>query len=294
MDKVLITHNDFDGTVCAILFKVAYPDGIYYLENYDTVDERIKQVLGEVPECIYITDISPRYKEIVELLAEFSSVRFAKVALFDHHKTALHLNNYPWATVGTSKCGAYLFYEYLLTLPKTEPLIMWRDLVVHANDYDLWIHSDPHSAVLNSLLYAIGHERFIKRFLCDPIVQLTDTEKYLLEIEQEKEAKYVQEAVDAAKVYDYFAITVAERLASQIGQKMLETYLVDVAVIVNAQKGVVSLRSKKVDVSPLAKALGGGGHPKAAGFTLPKHLFQDEIADLLAEAQSIQEEVVRT
>lgn len=283
--KVLITHNDFDGVTCAVLFNVVYPKGTYYLENYDSVDERIKKVLElEKPDFLYIADISPQSKEVIELLNQFGKVR-----LFDHHKTALHLNNLPWATVDTSKCGAYLFYEYLLTFPKTEPLTMWRDLVVHANDYDLWIHSDPHSAVLNSLLYAVGHERFIKRFVCDPVVQLTDTEKYLLEIEKEKEEKYIQEAVKAARVYhgDFLAITFAEKCISQIGHRMLDELPIGVAVIVNAQKGVVSLRSNdETDVSVLAKALGGGGHPKAAGFMLSedlKYLLHDEIFDLIAE-----------
>ena len=101
--------------------------------------------------------------------------------------------------------------------------------------------------------------------------------------------KYVQEAVEVAKVYDSFAVTVAERYTSQIGHKMLEVYPIDIAVIINARKGTVSFRSKETDVSALAKALGGGGHPKAAGFTLSedlKYVLHDEIFDLLAEAQS--------
>jgi Predicted phosphohydrolase (DHH superfamily) len=212
MSKVLITHNDFDGVTCAILFKIIHPNGTYYLENYDTVDNRIKQVLEERPDFLYITDISPQSEEVIELLNKFGNVR-----LFDHHKTALHLNNLPWATVDTTKCGAYLFYEYLLSFPKTEPLTMWRELVFCANDYDLWLHFDPHSKVLN----------------------------------------------------------------------LLEVYPVDIAVIINAQKGTVSFRSKEADVSDLAKALGGGGHPRAAGCTLPKHLFHDEIANLLAEVMTI-------
>lgn len=285
MSKVLITHSDFDGVVCAILFKTVFPkdkDGVYYLENYDTVDNRIKKVLEENPEFIYITDISPQSEEVTELLDQFSKVR-----LFDHHKTALHLNSYPCATVDTTKCGAYLFYDYLFGSLRTEFITSWWKLVFHANDYDLWLHRDPHSAVLNSLLYAIGHERFIKRFLQNPSVELTEAEKYLLEIEKEKEKKYIQEAVETAKVYDLFAVTIAERYTSQIGQKLLETYPVDIAVIINAQKGTVSLRSKEADVSAIAKALGGGGHPKAAGFTLQKYLFHDEMAEWLMEVWSL-------
>lgn len=211
---------------------------------------------------------------------------------FDHHKTALHLNQFGWATVETEFAGAVPFYFFLITngsLPESisGQVKRYHALTFYANDHDLWRHKSPHSAVLNSLLHTIGPERFINRFLRNPSVELTETEKLLLEIEKEKEEKSIREAVETAKVCDSFAITFAERYASQIGQKLLETFpAVDIAVIVNARKGTVSFRSRETDVSALAKALGGGGHPNAAGFTLPKHLFHDEIAGLLMEVQS--------
>lgn len=288
MSKVLITHNDLDGCVCAILFKTVFSDGVYYLENYDTVDERIKKALENNPEILYITDISPS-EEVAKIVnchsfyCEGSEV-YQKVFLFDHHKTALDLRNYLWAQVDPAYCGARLFYEYL---KRYQPVLYpYGELVWYANDYDLWHHKSSHSAVLNSLLYTIGHERFINRFLQNPSVELAEAEKYLLEIEKEKEEKYVQEAVEATKVFDTFAITIAERYTSQIGQKMLEVYPIDIAVIINARKGTVSFRSKETDVSTLAKNFGGGGHPKSAGFTLPKFLFHDEIADLLLEVMA--------
>lgn len=229
-NKVLITHSDFDGVTCAILFKAVYQDGIYYLENYDTVDERIKEVLQKDPLFIYITDISPQSEEVIRLLDQFG-----KALLFDHHKTAFRLNSYSWARLSPVVCGAVLFSNFLRNLMQEMTMWQYEQLVFHANDYDLWIHSDHHSSVLNSFLYTIGHERFINRFLQNPSVELTEAEKYLLEIEKEKEEKYVQEAVEAAKIYDSLAVTVAERYTSQIGHKMLETLPIDIAVIVNAQ-----------------------------------------------------------
>ena len=295
MSKVLITHSDLDGVTCAILFKVIYPDGKYYLENYDTVDDRIKKVLEEKPKQIFITDISPS-QEVAQLLDEEYPTE-QKVFLFDHHKTALDLNKYPWATIDTSKCGAVLFYIFLKCWNSSgymsQTLEQYIALVLHTNNYDLWIRPARHFAVINSLLCTIGHDRFINRFLHNPSVELTETEQYLLQIEKEKEEKYVQEAVGAGMLYESpaclsarltgrFAVTAAERYTSEIGHKMLEILPIDVAVIVNAQKGIVSLRSKEADVSIIAKALGGGGHPRAAGFMLPKRfLLENEIALLL-------------
>jgi len=279
----LVTHNDLDGCVCAILFKAVYPDGKYYIENYDTVDERIKQILEEKPEQLFITDISPS-REVAKLLDQDP---YCNVLLFDHHKTALHFNDYHWAVVDTGGfCGADLFYSFLADKHRKDltKLGKYDKLVFHANDYDLWFHRDPHSAVVNSLLNVLGCERFVNRFLQNPSVDLTETEKYILEIEKEKEEKYIQEAVKAANIYGIYAVTFAEKLISEIGHNILHEFSVDVAVIVNAQKGTVSFRSKKSDVSLLAKALGGGGHPNAAGSTIPDHLLYHRIVDLLLAA----------
>lgn len=297
MNKVLITHNDFDGVTCAILFKTAYPEGIYYLENYDTVDKRIASVLGEAPQCVYITDISPQTKVVAEMLDKYSNFasHFAKIALFDHHKTALHLNSYSWATVDTTKCGAWLFYEYLRSLPKpdavSERLEDLSPLVFHANDYDLWLHKDPHSSILNSLLFIYGQDRFINRFLENPSIELTETEKLLIEIETERQGKYIEEAAKTAVFYSQFkdviiAVVCAERYISALGDYLLNLDLPnnrkpDIVAIVNAQKNTVSLRSRKWDVSAIAKACGGGGHENAAGFQLEDRWLQDDVAELV-------------
>jgi oligoribonuclease NrnB/cAMP/cGMP phosphodiesterase (DHH superfamily) len=276
---VLVTHNDFDGITCAVLFKATWPDGKVYITNYDEVDRVIREACKE-PGILFITDISPQSEDVARLLAARG-----RVQLFDHHKTALWLSIYPYACIDTEMCGARLFYEF--HRPACPVMDDYAELVWHANDYDLWRHESPHSAVLNRLLHVLGHEKFIERFLQNPTVKLTGQEQYLMDIEAGREQRYIDEAVKTAVVYNSLtpscAIVFAEQYISQVGHKLLETYPVDVAVIVNVQKNTVSLRSrdKGVDVSEIAKALGGGGHPTAAGFMLPRNKFRDDIAAML-------------
>ncbi|MGB9804933.1 DHH family phosphoesterase, partial [Desulfofundulus sp.] len=271
----LVTHNDFDGITCAVLFKAAYPlEGNVHITNYDEVDEVIRKACDE-PGVLFVTDISPQSKEVADLLKS----RGEAVWLFDHHKTAGWLSKYPYAHINTEKCGARLFYDFLR--PFHPNLQEYEQLVWHANDYDLWRHESPHSVVLNRLLHVLGHDEFLRRFVYYPDVNLTDRERYLMGIEEGREQRYIEEAIKTAVVYNSItpscAIVFAEQYISQVGHKLLETYPVDVAVIVNFQKNTVSLRSrdKGVDVSEIAKALGGGGHPTAAGFMLPRNKFRN-------------------
>jgi oligoribonuclease NrnB/cAMP/cGMP phosphodiesterase (DHH superfamily) len=74
---------------------------------------------------------------------------------------------------------------------------------------------------------------------------------------------------------------------SEIGARLAPDC--DVAVIWfydHEQRNIkVSLRAHhdNVDVSELAKEFGGGGHPKAAGFTLPGDTVIDDLFDVVEE-----------
>lgn len=281
MKRILVTHNDFDGVTCAILFKACLPEGggDVYFEDYKTVNGRLRQVMNDYPDTlIYITDISPENdSELIEQLDSRS------VWLFDHHKTALYLQLHPWARVDTSMCGAMLFWRWLAAYSGREiaaNAAKYESLIWHANDYDLWKHESPLSKEINKLLYIYGRERFIQRFLDTPEPEpLLKEEILMLQLEQEKEDRYIQDVIDRgiSPRWDAegrpFALVFAERYSSQLGHAILAKYpmAIDYVAIVNFLYGTVGLRSRKgeVDVSDIAKRYGGGGHPGAAGFPLP-------------------------
>lgn len=185
MAKVLITHNDLDGVVCGIIFKMAYPESIVFYEDYKTVDGRLRSTLHDYPgHFLYIADISPQTHALVNKL---DMVGQEGVRLLDHHKTALHLNRYSWALVDVGRCGAKLLFDEIgdVALSDVDRENM-SEIVNMTNDYDLWIHANPLSIRLNSLLTIYGRDRFTERFLTDSSWMFTKEEWTLLSLEQER------------------------------------------------------------------------------------------------------------
>lgn len=276
---MLVTHTDFDGITCAVLFKAVWPEGEVFFENYDSVNNRLWQITHDYPGAeLYITDISPDDPELVEQLEKLN------VKLFDHHKTALHFKKYPWATVDTTRCGAALFWFWLYALNHENIVKVkvqrYDRLAWHANDYDTWKHESPLSKDINSLLYILGRDRFIQRFLENPDPVFSSGEQLMLQLEQEKEDRYIQNIIDGDINPHWdtegrsYALVFAEQYTSQVGHRILERFptAIDYVAIVNFLYGTVGLRSRKggVDISEIAKRYGGGGHPGAAGFPLPE------------------------
>jgi oligoribonuclease NrnB/cAMP/cGMP phosphodiesterase (DHH superfamily) len=280
-NPILITHTDFDGVTCAILFKAVWPEGLVYYEDYKTVDQRIVDTLISDASTIYITDISPSSKHAEEIAAEIqANVEIhRKIHLFDHHETAKWLNQYGWAHVNSHWCGAKIFHHYLTEHGKT--VGRYNDLVYCADTYDCWQNNNPdfrHASMVNRLLYILDRERFVKRFIENPFVRLSDSEYLLLILDAEHQSKYIQETIDNAYLLEsrhgaQYALCFAEEYPSQIGHALLEKFPeLNYAAIVNLKAGTVGLRSRQnsYDVSGLASEYGGGGHQAAAGFQLGK------------------------
>jgi len=63
------------------------------------------------------------------------------------------------------------------------------------------------------------------------------------------------------------ALVFADRYVSELGNRICEEYDIDFVALFNLPVNV-GLRTAKddVNVADIAKFLGGGGHPKAAGF----------------------------
>ena len=288
-NPILITHIDFDGVTCAILFKAVWPEGIVFYEDYKTVDQRIKTVLAatSIETPIYITDIAPPGHEASNIAVAIQKRvhdDHAKVMLFDHHETAKWLNRYGWAHVNSNYCGAKLFHMFL-TEQHAYELDAYADLVFNADTYDRWQTESPafeHASKINRLLYILGRERFIDRFLGNFFALITAQEFTLLELDAEKQERYIAEAINNAYLLEsrngaQYALCFAEEYPSQIGHALLEKFgALSFVAIVNLKDMKVSLRSHEgeYDVSGLAKEYGGGGHQAAAGFQLGKECIR--------------------
>lgn len=272
---VVITHaDDLDGVTCAVLAKKVYPDCETIMCSYGDLERVINKHLRRTGPLV-IADLSLP-QELAERLD-----RRGNVTLIDHHITSLPLaEKYPWAVVDISRCAALSLWHHL---GGEERLPEYEELAVLANDRDLWIRQDPRSDDLAMLLQAMGRDRFFNRFVCNPSVTLDATEQLIVDIEKER----IKRVCESAKVFTFHdaegqrvGVVFVDSYVSDVANHILDTckeYDYVVACSLTGNHPRVSLRSRKggVDVSEMAKKLGGGGHPSAAGFTLPDSFVED-------------------
>lgn len=294
----LFTHTDLDGVGCAVLAKLAFGDevDIEYC-NYDDIDERVRKFLIVMKnsdthvDAIYITDIS--VNEVTAGLMSIPMEYGTEVRLFDHHKTAEHLNKYAWAEVsefdgelGFKTCGTEMFYKYLVEKGLIKDTEKHRTFVWAVNAYDTWHWKQMGEEEgwmikeFNDLLYILGRDEFIDRCIRrkrvkgdDSMILPSKDERMLLDRRQAEIDAYIFNKYKEMKVVEtedgYCGVVFADRFVSELGNKICEeSSEIDYIVIVDPGAMKVSLRTVKdgVDVGVIANKQGGGGHKAAAGY----------------------------
>lgn len=119
----LYTHNDLDGVGCGIIARIAFGKDVDVRYNsvmgLDHQIERLfEQEKGLKDDFLFITDLSVNEENAIRLDDLVKSG--GNVRLIDHHKTALHFNDYSWGRIkvnyedGRLTAATSLLYEYLL------------------------------------------------------------------------------------------------------------------------------------------------------------------------------------
>jgi len=259
-----VTHNDLDGAGCSVLIK-RYLDVAHtvYL-NYDEIDNYLIRNYYNYNKII-ITDLSPSL-ETAKYLTNYVELFF-----IDHHITSKELTNILDSYHDITKSATLLTYEWLVEMGFD--VKSYREFANCVNDYDMWHLKINESLKLNMLFSLMGIDRFVERFLKNPTVKFDETEKMLLEIEEESKNKYLDNSLKNLNLYTdksnrKFAVIFAEKYNSELGHHILNFTDVVYVFIINAQKKKISLRSRDgIDVSEIAIKNGGGGHKNAAGFS---------------------------
>jgi oligoribonuclease NrnB/cAMP/cGMP phosphodiesterase (DHH superfamily) len=258
---------------------------------------------------IFITDISVD-EETAEFINNHPLGKQRKIQLVDHHATALWLaEKYEWCEVRTEESnlfphpitndkrekvlssGTSLFYKFLRNkhLPNIQSNKTLKWFAERVRSYDCWewsnVFNDNHPKKLNDLLYIVGREKFVERFSIDPLPAFNETESTILEIEEHRINKYiwykkkdVKKTVWKVGAEEYnIAYVFAEQNISLLGNAIAEEYGndVDFVVIINVSSNSISLRGIHSDIDlgrDVAKYYGGGGHPKASGFSINEQL----------------------
>lgn len=301
---VLFTHNDLDGVGCGILVRCAFGENVEI--RYNSVSslngqvERFLEKKRERPNekggLLFITDLA------VNEANEDGLDRYAsaggKVRLLDHHKTSLHLNRHPWATVqveyedGRLSSATSLLYDYLVQHGLLHPSKALSQFVELVRQYDTWEWERHHNILakrLNDLFFLISIDEFedtmTARVLEQQEFAFTEFEEKILDLEEEKIERYVrrkkreitQTFIDDRCV----GIVHAEQYHSELSHALGREYPhLDYIAILNMGGKKMSLRTihGHIDVSEVAARFGGGGHAKAAGCSLTELAFEQYAA----------------
>lgn len=309
---LLITHKDLDGNGCDIVLR-----SVLDKENIETlfcdnneVDETVMQVINKHKKYtrIYITDLYVN-KDTAKAINSIEEVR-EKLILLDHHKTALWLNKYAWATVSVcnmkniwdkevnvNECGTSLLLDHLLTefpemceCDKYDALTRFVETV---RQYDTWEWKERDNREpfrLNSLLKMYGASRFnkkmIRKMLKGSLMLIDFEDDHLLNIEEHRKNDYIEhkkkDMVIIEKNDKKIGFVICDMYVSEVGNALCTFFKnkIDYAAIVT--NNTVSLRSvKDVDVSEIAKEHGGGGHFHAAGYSIDNFKLQEFYKSIL-------------
>lgn len=291
----LLSHNDLDGVGCGILAKMAW--GQQVKVRYNTVsglDREVKWFLDNEDQDTFliITDLSVNDENENRLAAFHESE--GKVQLIDHHKTALHFNDYSWGHVlvedddGKLTSATSLFYEYLIKHNFLKPSNSVAEFVELVRQYDTWEwekNENHHAQRLNALFFLLTIEEFeekmISRLSSVEHFQFDEFENKLLDMEEDKIERYIRrkrrELVQLQTDKLFAGIVYAESYHSELGNELGKEYPhLDYIAILNIGGKRVGFRTihDHIDVSEIAGEFGGGGHAKAAGCPLNSDVFQ--------------------
>ncbi|MCM3588042.1 oligoribonuclease [Mesobacillus maritimus] len=300
----LYTHNDLDGVGGGIVAKLAFGDKVDVRYNsvmgLDTQLERLFDHEKKLDQYhLFITDLSineENTKRVEELHRSGAKVNF-----IDHHKTALHFNEYDWGSVrveyedGRLTSATSLLYEHLLEnkwIQKTKALDEFVELV---RQYDTWEwdkNDNIKAKHLNDLFFMFSIDEFEEKMLERLTTQkdsfeFDEFEQKLLLMEEDKIERYVRrkkrELVQTF-IDDYCAgIVHAESYHSELGNELGKEYPhLDYIAILNVGGKKISFRTihAHVDVSAVAGQFGGGGHAKASGCSMGKDAFEQYVIDI--------------
>ena len=229
----------------------------------------------------HISDLFPKYT---------SEFKTDNITIQTHETIASNITR--------QTCGTKIFYDYLIKCgyideedSVSNSIATLVELVRLRDTYEFTLPMNINNPLvvnaprLNTLFYLLGEELFIEYLINfnseDYSSVFKGNLKYpyiatLLNNAEKAESIYIQKRAKAATIKkitvdstEYtIAIAFAENSQSEVG-KVLYDNGADIAVMVGAN--ACSLRTKKgsgIDLSKIAKKLGGGGHVESAGFPI--------------------------
>ncbi len=258
-----------------IIYHANYADGFCAAWLCDQIwpnDEYIPASYGDAPpdvtgKDVLILDFSYSRETMLALKSSAKSLR-----CLDHHKTAEEaLQGLDFCTFDMGRSGAILTWDYLVEAGLLKDAALpW--LVPFVQDRDLWLWKLPLSREINAALasYPMDFAVWDKLATTQTPVSMAIQGEGILRYQQQLAAIQASHA-ELAIIAGYIVPVVnCTALISETIGRLAVGQLFAAGWFEKDGDCVYSLRSAPdgLDVSVIAKSLGGGGHKHAAGFTI--------------------------
>lgn len=314
------THTDLDGVGCAVISRAIYGDNVHvsYCEYHD-INEKVERFFdsgkAEDYSMILITDISINERVAAKVDEYFKTEPGLEIALLDHHDTADWMNDFAWAYVSSSEyseeegrtiktSGTSLLADFFLDIGEFEVPVGVSAFAEVVRRYDTWewynVYDEDEPKKLNDLMSIRGKEQFIQSILSGinvtPPVLFNNESTLLLnqrakEItnyidKKDKELRKIVIGTDEEGNDRLAGFLFAEDHLSILGNEIcLRNTDIEFVMMLHMGRGSISFRTIRddLDLGALSKACyGGGGHPKAAGGSIPDAAKEAFIAQFMS------------
>ncbi|MGC9105547.1 MAG: DHH family phosphoesterase [Thermoprotei archaeon] len=276
MKWVAIVHNDFDGTASAAIYARAVnalPTSVLFTEP-TRLAKLLKGFELRDAKRIVIADLGINASTFDDILKEVRrlSSQGAEIQWFDHHvwkeewKKALTEAGVQ-VYHDTSTCGGGLVHKVMNPDDEVSEVIARADCSV-----DLWLHDYPLGEKLRRVIENRREFEWKKHVIVKFFNGAVWDEEFerILNDMVNKELKGYNELMKYARVIEVNGVkgVVAVRWKGPPDISYASQYLMartGAQFYASANGRSISFRSSTIDVRRFAEALGGGGHPLAAG-----------------------------
>lgn len=257
------------------------------------VDRVLREIDAREGEDLWVTDISWTDPTTEAHLRDLAG-RGVRLHWFDHHKTAIErLKNGAYALPFSTRvvrddfAASRLVYEWLRDraeervreggAPAPPRFAEFAPIVAMADDNDRWVHAVPGARELGLVLRAMPAAESYRSFLelgadCgDTAAMASARARVKEELDRNRrlaEATREEREVAGVRLVSALCDGYAGEIADEWGRGSPRT----VFALFDVRSRALSFRRSPdhdFDLSALAERLGGGGHPAAAGATVP-------------------------
>jgi len=259
--KILsISHYDMDGQGCAIVLANVFKNIKFITATFTNIDGIIKNTDFSEYDLVFMTDVYPKD---IELLDDIPNL-----ILLDHHETNKSHEPSNNRYVITDICGAMITKNYIESKLNVD-LSHLNSLIYLINDYDMWIHNNKKSKMLNELYYWYRGDKFRERFMSGNTRLLPNEIDYI-----KKQKKKFLETYNELEVFDFDKINGCFfifdfNFVNDLCEKLLKEEKYDVVFCQNPRTGNISVRTNiRPDINlgeTFTELELGGGHCSSAG-----------------------------